>query len=59
MQAEANLRSTLAAGTQHSVFIDGEGRLFSSGNDEIEVGDDLDSERRPWLSMGCSVTARA
>ena len=50
MQAEANLRSTLTAGTQHSVFIDGEGRLFSSGNglyletDEIEVGEDLESE---------------
>jgi len=50
MQAEANLRATLAAGTQHSIFIDGEGRLFSSGNglyletDEIEVGEDLESE---------------
>ena len=44
MQAEANLPSTLAAGTQHSVFIDGVGRLFSSGNDEIEAGDDLYSE---------------
>ena len=52
MQSEATLlRASVAAGGQHSVFIDGEGRLFSSGNEATEISSDEEEELDPAAGL--------